>query len=279
MRNNHPAPSNAANVAPCAPAFIRTAAFVGAAVLVVCIARVELGGGLVVVDAAAVTVVVLEPPTTTTPVVEGATSSVDNVEAPATTVEATDCALWIADEAPASAVETTDCADATAEEAPATAVEAAEAAEAIALEAPAAAVETTEAAEALALLIVKMALGLSEIVVWERGMGTMGLIVADPAMVVVMRVGRADAVLRDARTELTEAAMSVFVGMAAAAVEMAEMAEGAAEERGTTTVAALGNVEAIVAATEGVLAGGEAAGVIVMGAIVTGAVGEAEKTE
>ena len=176
----------------------------------------------------------------------------------------------MADEAPAAAVEMTDCADATAEEAPRTAVEAAAAAEAMAEEAPAAAVETTEAAEALALLIVKMALGFSETVVRERGTGTMGMIVGEPATVVVMRVGRAFAELRDTRTELTDAAMSVFVGAAAAAVEGTELAGPAAEETGTTTVAVLADSEAITVT---------AGGVIVIGAMVTGAVGEAEKTE
>ena len=71
--------------------FALTPAFAGAAVLLVCTARVELGGALVVVDVTAVTVVVLD--STTVPVIEVATNRVDSVEAPATAVEATDCAL------------------------------------------------------------------------------------------------------------------------------------------------------------------------------------------
>lgn len=95
------------------------------------------------VDARTVAVVVLEPPTTAV-VVRGVDVSVTKVEAPAAAVEATDCALAIADEAPASAVEMTDCAEAMTEDAPAAAVEAA------------------EEAEATTLLAVKMALGLSD---------------------------------------------------------------------------------------------------------------------
>jgi len=104
-------------------------------------------------------------------------------------------------------------------------------------------------------------------------MGMMGMIVGEPEMVVVRRVGRALAVLRDTRTELTEAAMSVFVEAAAATVETEEMAETTAEEGGTTTVTVLADAEATVV-VEGVLGdGGEATGLMVMGAIVTGTVG------
>lgn len=116
----------------------------------------------------------------------------------------------------------------------------------------------------------------------------MGMIVGEPEMVVVRRVGRALAVLRDTRTELTEAAMSVFVEAAAAAVETEEMAEATAEDGGTTTVTVLADSEVTVladseataVAVEGVFCGGgEATGLMVMGAIVTGTVGCAEKTE
>lgn len=111
-------------------------------------------------------------------------------------------------------------------------------------------------------------------------MGMMGMIVGEPEMVVVRRVGRALAVLRDTRTELTEAAMSVFVEAAAAAVETEEMAEATAEDGGTTTVTVLADSEATAVAVEGVFCGGgEATGLMVMGAIVTGTVGCAEKTE
>lgn len=103
------------------PTTIRPAAFVGAAVLVVCAGFVELGGTVCVLLGTTVLVTILSdcvvvtvavPPTTTPPEVTGVTIAVEKVERTgAADAEVEAMAPVAKEEAPAPAVDAADWAD------------------------------------------------------------------------------------------------------------------------------------------------------------------------